>query len=177
MSRLGFKSATGFTLIEVLVSMVILAIGLLGLAGMQTIALKDNQDAFFYAQASSLAYEMSDRIKANSPSTGAPPWESSTVPTAATSCTSTDNCNTTTGCNSATMAAFDYCAWKANVQNRIAPDATATVAISPVTGSAVCNGGTTKRCLTISWVRNNKLGTGADTVANTSNTFQLEIQP
>ena len=167
MSMLGFKSATGFTLIEVLVSMVILAIGLLGLAGMQTIALKDNQDAFFYAQASSLAYEMSDRIKANSPST-APPWGSATLPTAATSCTSTNNCNTTTGCDSATMAAFDYCAWVKNTQDRIGASATALV--SSGTAGGACTGATNKLCLTISWARNNQ------TIAAT-NEFKLEIQP
>ena len=55
----------GFTLIEVLISMVILAIGLLGLAAMQTISLRDNQDAHYYQQATLLAYEMQDRIRAN----------------------------------------------------------------------------------------------------------------
>ena len=164
MSRLGFKSATGFTLIEVLVSMVILAIGLLGLAGMQTIALKDNQDAFFYAQASSLAYEMSDRIKVN-----AVEWRAATLPTVSTDCN--DSCNSVIHtCTPTQMAQYDYCAWQANVKSRIATGANATVAISPVTGSTVCNNGdTTKRCLTISWARNNLPGT--------TSSFQLEIQP
>ena len=48
----------GFTLIEVLVSMVILAVGLLGLAAMQAISLRDNQDVYYYQQATLLAYEM-----------------------------------------------------------------------------------------------------------------------
>lgn len=162
MSRFRVQRAKGFTLIEVLVSMIILAIGLLGLASMQTLALKDNLDAFYFAQASSLAYEMSDRIKVNA---GA--WQGA-VPTAASTCSSTDNCNTTTGCNPTAMAAYDYCAWKQNVVSRIAPGATAVVTISP--SGANCTGSGTKRCLTVSWSRNNQ------TMA-ASNSFQLEIQP
>lgn len=64
--RLHIKSkVNGFTLIEVLVAMVIMAIGLLGLASLQALALKDNQAAYFHSQANFLLYEMSDRIRAN----------------------------------------------------------------------------------------------------------------
>ncbi|MEQ1638008.1 MAG: type IV pilus modification protein PilV [Methylococcales bacterium] len=169
MSRSDFQGAKGFTLVEVLVSMIILAIGLLGLASMQTLALKDNQDAFFYAQASSLAYEMSDRMKANTPNT-APPWQSATIPTAAASCAFDNVCNTVMGCTPAAMASYDYCAWKENVNSRIGTTATAVVEASPITGG-VCTGDSTRRCLTISWDRNKQLG------ASATNDFQLEITP
>ena len=59
------NNTKGFTLVEVLVAMVILAIGLLGLASLQAIALKDNQDAYLRSQANLLAYEMNDRMRAN----------------------------------------------------------------------------------------------------------------
>ena len=55
----------GFTLIEVLVSVVILAIGLLGLAGMQAAGLKLNHDSFLRSKATLAAYDMADRIRAN----------------------------------------------------------------------------------------------------------------
>ncbi|NOT85417.1 MAG: type IV pilus modification protein PilV [Methylococcaceae bacterium] len=171
MLRVDFQKIKGFTLIEVLVSTIILAIGLLGLASLQTLALKDNQDAFFFAQAASLAYEMSDRIKANTPTTS-PPWQSATIPTplGAGSCTSTHACNTLSGCTPTVMAQYDYCAWKANVISRIGTTATAVVEASPVTGG-VCTGPATRRCITIGWNRNKSLGTSA------TNTFQLEITP
>ena len=162
MLRFGFRRITGFTLIEVLVSTIILAIGLLGLASMQTLALKDNQDAFFYAQASSLAYEMTDRIKAN-----ASAWRGDILPEplASTVCVSTHQCNTVTGCSAADMAAFDYCAWSLNVQDRI-PGATSTVtSISPFTGNNC-----TTRCININWARNN-------TKIGANNHFELEVQP
>ncbi len=64
MNRLHLKKQ-GFTLIEVLVSIVILAIGLLGIMNMQARALMDNQDAYLRTQAVFLAYDMADRIRAN----------------------------------------------------------------------------------------------------------------
>ncbi|MBS68395.1 MAG: type IV pilus modification protein PilV [Pseudomonas sp.] len=55
----------GATLIEVLVAMLVLSIGLLGLAGMQMTALKSNQSAYYRSQATVLAYDIIDRMRAN----------------------------------------------------------------------------------------------------------------
>lgn len=59
------KTTYGFTLLEVLIAMVVFAIGMLGLAGMQGTALKDNNDAYMRSQAVFFAYDMGDRIRAN----------------------------------------------------------------------------------------------------------------
>lgn len=56
---------TGFTLIEVLVAVLVLAIGLLGLAGLQTTGLHSNHSAYLRTQATLLAYDMADRMRAN----------------------------------------------------------------------------------------------------------------
>jgi type IV pilus assembly protein PilV len=53
------------TLIEVLVSVLILAIGLLGAAAIQLNALKYTDSAAMTSQASFIAYDMMDRIRAN----------------------------------------------------------------------------------------------------------------
>ena len=59
------KRQTGMTLIEVLVSVLILAIGLLGAAAIQLNALKYTDSATISSQASFIAYDMMDRIRAN----------------------------------------------------------------------------------------------------------------
>lgn len=59
------KTNTGFTLIEVLIAMLILAVGLLGLAALQTYTLRSNLAAYNYGQATQLLYDISDRIRAN----------------------------------------------------------------------------------------------------------------
>jgi len=55
----------GVTLIEVLVTTIVLAFGLLGLAGLQANALRNNQSAYQRSQATYLSYEMMDRMRAN----------------------------------------------------------------------------------------------------------------
>lgn len=56
---------SGMTLIEVLISVLILAIGLLGAAALQLNALKYTDSSTMTSQASFIAYDMLDRIRAN----------------------------------------------------------------------------------------------------------------
>lgn len=55
----------GTTLLEVLVSIVILSVGLLGYAGLQTLSMKNNTSAFQRSQATILSYDIIDRMRAN----------------------------------------------------------------------------------------------------------------
>jgi type IV pilus assembly protein PilV len=62
--RLATKQS-GFTLVEVLVALVILAIGLLGVAGMQTRSLGGNQGALYRSQAVLFANDIIERMRVN----------------------------------------------------------------------------------------------------------------
>ena len=55
----------GFTLIEVLVALVVLSIGLLGVAGLQLVGLRGNLSASSRTQASYFADDIIDRMRAN----------------------------------------------------------------------------------------------------------------
>lgn len=55
----------GFTLLEVLVAIVVLSIGLLGLAGLMASSLKNSHSAYQRTQATWLAYDALDRMRAN----------------------------------------------------------------------------------------------------------------
>jgi type IV pilus assembly protein PilV len=59
------KTHSGFTLIEVLIALLLLAGGLLGLAALQTYTLRSNLAAYNHGQATQLLYDMSDRMRAN----------------------------------------------------------------------------------------------------------------
>src|SRR5690606_6617322 len=59
------RTQKGVGLLEVLIAVVIVAIGLLGLAGLQTVSLQLNQGALVRSQASNLAYDITERIRAN----------------------------------------------------------------------------------------------------------------
>ncbi|MBV7480757.1 type IV pilus modification protein PilV [Pseudomonas sp. PDM31] len=60
------RTQEGMTLIEVLVALVILGVGLLGAAAFQLNALKYTDSSRMTSQASFIAYDMLDRIRANS---------------------------------------------------------------------------------------------------------------
>jgi type IV pilus assembly protein PilV len=53
------------TLIEVLVTLVIMSVGLLGVAALQLTTVRNNYDAFVRSQAAMLASDMLDRMRAN----------------------------------------------------------------------------------------------------------------
>lgn len=57
--------ARGFTLIESLVALLVLSIGLLGIAAMQLASLQANNGAFQRTQATFLAQDIADRMRAN----------------------------------------------------------------------------------------------------------------
>jgi len=59
------RHAGGMTLIEVLVTLVIISVGLLGVAAMQLTTVRNNYDAFVRSQAAVLAGDILDRMRAN----------------------------------------------------------------------------------------------------------------
>ncbi len=60
------RQARGFSLLEVLVAILLVSTGVLGVAGLQVISMKNNTSALFRTQASQLAYDIIDRLRANS---------------------------------------------------------------------------------------------------------------
>ncbi|MDG5500678.1 type IV pilus modification protein PilV [Marinobacter sp. BGYM27] len=55
----------GFTMIEVLVALLVLAIGLLGVAGVQLLSLQQTSNADLRSQATLVAQNMAERVRAN----------------------------------------------------------------------------------------------------------------
>ena len=59
------RKQNGFTLLEILVTMLIITFALLGLAGIIASGLKNNQSSYSRSQASWLANDIIDRMRAN----------------------------------------------------------------------------------------------------------------
>jgi len=55
----------GLTLVEILIALLVLSVGLLGLAAMQTTAVKYTTSANQRTQATALAYDLVDRMRIN----------------------------------------------------------------------------------------------------------------
>ncbi len=61
----GKHSQSGFTLLEVLIALLVLSIGLLGLAALQTTGLRSNQMASMRTLATQFTYDITDRMRSN----------------------------------------------------------------------------------------------------------------
>ncbi|HET6633125.1 MAG TPA: type IV pilus modification protein PilV [Rhodanobacteraceae bacterium] len=59
------RNRTGFGLIEVLVAVLVFSLGLIGLAGLMVMSTQANHGAFIRTQATFLAQNMADRMRAN----------------------------------------------------------------------------------------------------------------
>lgn len=63
--QLNISGNRGLSLIEVLIAVLVLSIGLLGLAALQTFSVQASQNAYYRTQATNLAYEVADFARVN----------------------------------------------------------------------------------------------------------------
>jgi len=61
----SMRHQNGVTLIEILITLLILAVGLLGLAALQGVSLQTGQVSYYRTQATNVAYEIADFARAN----------------------------------------------------------------------------------------------------------------
>lgn len=59
------KQQQGVGLIEILITLVVITIGLLGMAGLQLHGLRNSQVAYWQTQATIISYDLIDRMRAN----------------------------------------------------------------------------------------------------------------
>ena len=59
------QSQQGLTLVEAMIALLVISIGLLGIASLQLTAMNQNASSLNHSQAVWIAYNMSDRIRAN----------------------------------------------------------------------------------------------------------------
>lgn len=136
----SLASQTGVTMIEVLIALLIFAIGLLGVAGMQTLALKSTNNSNARTLVNLHAYEIAERMRANMSAAEDGEYNGITAVTGATDCMPS--------CTPAQLAAWDGDEWITNLQADVP---TATAAVTYANGTAT---------ITINWTER---GLGDDT--------------
>jgi type IV pilus assembly protein PilV len=109
------KQNQGFSLIEVVVAMLIVSVGILGVAGLQVVSLQQNQSAMLRSEALQLGNDILDRMRAN-PLSNYATVEPSAVPPAATNCV-------TNVCVPAAMTLYDIAQWKCSINSTLDPAA------------------------------------------------------
>jgi type IV pilus assembly protein PilV len=109
--RRGGSYTRGFTLIEVLVSMVILSIGLLGIAKLMLFSSRSNDSAYLRSQATELAYEILDNMRANRQEAIALTYNTAAGAVATTAAPPAVDC-TAVQCSTTQQALYDVYQWK-----------------------------------------------------------------
>lgn len=121
--------AAGFTLVEVLVALVVMAVGLLGIAGLYVEGLRAGRTSVYRTIAVSVAADMADRIRSNPAGTyvgTGPPG-----PGVNNGCV-----NGAGDCTPDAMAEDDWFRWFADMQGRLPAGANASIAtqnLAPLT--------------------------------------------
>lgn len=109
----------GFSMLEVLIAMVIVATALFGTAGMQVHAMRMNQSGQFRTQAIFLAADIAERMEANKAAAVAGNYavaSTNVIGAAAADCASTV-------CNSAALASWDINQWETAIVSLALPQA------------------------------------------------------
>ena len=126
-SRLQKTHAKGFTLIEVLISLLIMAVGLLGMTALQNEALKYNHAAFTESQTMFLINDIVERIRANRDANTYAINFIETVTAPTTNCAATS-------CSSAQMASWDIYEWRTMVtDSEYLPNGNSAITFDPIT--------------------------------------------
>lgn len=101
---------TGFTIIEMLIAVLVISIGLLGMAGLQTTGIQQSHNSYLKTQASMLAYDMADRMRSNLQGVAAGHYDA--VDSMDSPVSTTPSCITgNTACSSSDTASYDIYQW------------------------------------------------------------------
>ncbi len=123
------RVTSGFSLLEILIAIVVLSIGLLGLAGLQFSALRGNNQSYERSQAHALLAEISDAMRVNRAAAGNGAFE---LDAGATPANPPADCtDPLVTCTDAQSAAFALATWHQRMQILL-PNSTAQITCSTV---------------------------------------------
>lgn len=162
--QLRFLPATprrqrGLSLTEALVTVVILSFAALGYASLQLRSLSANAGAQWRSQATTLAYEASDRLRSNLPGVSAGAYKNF-VPTSGSeqsvgAPSAVPNCTVQSPCTPARMATRDYADWSTKISTALPSGIGAICADStPDDGTAstpACDGVGSRLAVKVFW--------------------------
>jgi type IV pilus assembly protein PilV len=119
----------GFTLLEVLIALVVLSVGLLGIASMIVMSIKTGDSSYMRTQATDMAYDIIDRVRGNLTTAENGTYNLALGTTiSAPSPTCVGSANT---CTANQLASYDEYIWQQNVAS-LMPSGEGTVSVASV---------------------------------------------
>ena len=154
--------SSGYSLIEVLVALVIISIGVIGVAAMQATALANTHTSQTESIAAIEARSLADAMLANPAfwNGGPAPTSSVTITagptiTGSTALASTTKCNAGSNCSASDLAAYDVNTWATEYFQQV-PNAVNAVVACNTTAPPVCT-------IQLKWTPKATVGTNAGT--------------
>lgn len=157
-SCVSIRAQSGLSLIESLVAIVVMALGILGILGLQMRTLADTQTGVRRAQAIRLIEDISERMKVN-PNAMLSINEFTSAYSEKGSDLTASDCNSTS-CTSAQQAKYDLKQWKTTVEQTL-PGGQASVFLAP--GETV-DANRRQLGVIIAWRENERVGTKTDDI-------------
>ncbi|MEM7543354.1 MAG: type IV pilus modification protein PilV [Pseudomonadota bacterium] len=162
----------GMTLVEILIAVIIFAIGLLGVAGLQVAGLRYTKGSQGRVVAALHAENLVDRMRANTIGVDAGDYNNPTA--------GTENCVlSTNSCTPAQLASWDYTQWLAGLRTALGANSTdtnvtGTVCIDNTTTTAACDNAGSVYKILITWQERTDVNSGADLATQS---FILRVTP
>lgn len=148
--KVEIQRLRGFSLMEVLVALLVLSIGLLGLAALQTTGLKFNHQSYERTQATLQAYDIFDSIRANKNNNSVTNTTFDSV--ALNAQPGTTNCASVT-CTDNEMAQYNIRQWNISNNNLLA-EGKGAICRGTFNASLSCTVGGTVYRVAIQWKEN-----------------------
>jgi type IV pilus assembly protein PilV len=133
----------GFTMVEVLVALVVLAVGMLGIAGLYVITLRSGGSAIYRMQAVNLATDIADRIRTNRSANVSYQGAAAANPCFGVAAVA--------DCTPAAMAAADLFVWQAQVAQTLPGGAGGIIVVTPTALVIPPVGAVFQYTVTINW--------------------------
>lgn len=133
----------GFSMVEVLVALVVLGVGMLGMASLYVVSLRSSGSAISRMQAVNLASDIGDRIRANR---NAGTAYAGAAAEDGTGCIGTDK-----NCAPAEMAAHDLFVWQQQIAATLPGDPAGTIEVDTSTNPNTYT-------ITVSWLESGEAG-------------------
>lgn len=163
------RRSRGFTLVEVLVTLLVLSIGLLGIAKLLLVSSRANDSAYLRTQATALAYSILDSMRANRQAAVDGDYNGSSGAAANPG----TQCPVGSPCSGGSIAQYDMWNWQQALTTGLGPSGSGTVATANVT-DAVTGGTDVTATITVQWndtVAQQTFGASAGTVSVTLETM------
>lgn len=148
-ARARSRRQRGLSLIEALITVLMLSLSALGYAALQLRGMSSNSSAMWRSKATVLTYEAADRMRANPPGVTAGNYNNLVNPGTAPTCT------ITSVCTAAQIATLDFVRWRANVAAAL-PSGSGVICLdsSPDDGTAAspsCDGSGSQFVVKVFW--------------------------